>query len=96
MANQHYGRIGDVWKHLPLAEILAIHRPTEYWKSHAGSTHYPLTRSWQRDFVIFHSLAGSKQSALLGASRYTQSAESASEVRITSAQCGRRDGSDAL
>jgi 23S rRNA A2030 N6-methylase RlmJ len=70
MANQHYGRIGDVWKHLPLAEILAIHKKAEYWESHAGSTRYPLTRSWQRDFGVFHFLASSKQSPLLGASRY--------------------------
>ena len=33
MANRHYGRIGDVWKHLPLAEILRIERPGEYWES---------------------------------------------------------------
>ena len=134
MANQHYGRIGDVWKHLPLAEILAIHRPAEYWESHAGSTRYPLTRSWQRDFGVFHFLAGSEQSPLLGASRYRQLlsrcaglypgsceiamrtlgtacnyrlcdtdlesvrslAESAFELRITSARCEQRDGNDAL
>lgn len=70
MANQHYGRIGDVWKHLPLAEILTIHRPAEYWESHAGWTRYPLTRSWQRDFGVFQFLAGSEQSPLLAASRY--------------------------
>jgi hypothetical protein len=72
MANQHYGQIGDIWKHLPLTEILATLRPTEYWESHAGSTRYPLTRSWQRDFGVFHFLSGSNQSPLLGASRYRQ------------------------
>ena len=134
MANQHYGRIGDVWKHLPLAEVLAIHRPAEYWESHAGSTRYLLTPSWERDFGVFHFLAGSKQSPLLAASRYRQLlsryagfypgsceiamrtlgtassyllcdtdlesvrslAESASELRITSARCEQRDGNDAL
>jgi 23S rRNA A2030 N6-methylase RlmJ len=134
MANQHYGRIGDVWKHRPLAEVLAIHRPAEYWESHAGSTRYLLTPSWERDFGVFHFLVGSKQSPLLGASRYRQLlsrcagfypgsseiamrtlgtassyllcdtdpesvrslAESASELRITSARCEQRDGNDAL
>jgi len=72
MANQHYGKIGDVWKHLPLAEILAILKPAEYWESHAGSTRYPLTRSWQRDFGVFHFLAGAEQSSLFGTSRYRQ------------------------
>jgi hypothetical protein len=33
MANTHYGEIGDIWKHLPLAEILAIERPRRYWES---------------------------------------------------------------
>jgi hypothetical protein len=53
MANVHYARIGDVWKHLPLAEVLTIERPGRYWESHAGSSSYPLTRSPQRDYGVF-------------------------------------------
>jgi len=37
MANAHYARIGDVWKHLPLVEVLTFERPGRYWESHAGS-----------------------------------------------------------
>ncbi len=37
MANRHFGRIGDVWKHLPLAEILLLETPRRYWETHAGS-----------------------------------------------------------
>jgi 23S rRNA (adenine2030-N6)-methyltransferase len=70
MANHHYGRIGDIWKHLPLAEILEIEQPAEYWESHVGSTRYPLTHSWQRDFGVFHFLSNVASSEALNASRY--------------------------
>jgi 23S rRNA (adenine2030-N6)-methyltransferase len=53
MANIHYGNIGDIWKHLPLAEILAIEAPSAYWESHAGSSHYALTHSPEREYGIF-------------------------------------------
>jgi hypothetical protein len=36
MANRHFGKIGAVWKHLALAEILAGENPRAYWESHAG------------------------------------------------------------
>lgn len=56
MANRHYGNIGDIWKHLPLAEMLAIERPARYWESHAGSSEYALERSPARDYGVFHFL----------------------------------------
>ena len=64
MANHHYGRIGDIWKHLPLAEILEIEQPAEYWESHGGSARYPLTHSWQRDFGVFYFLSHAAKSVL--------------------------------
>lgn len=70
MANHHYGQIGDVWKHLPLAEILEIERPAEYWESHAGSARYPLTHSWERDFGVFQFLSLVAISGALNVSRY--------------------------
>jgi hypothetical protein len=53
MANVHYARISDVWKYLPLAEVLTIERPGSYWESHAGSASYPPTRSPERDYGVF-------------------------------------------
>jgi len=70
MANHHYGRIGDIWKHLPLAEILSIEKPAEYWESHAGSARYPLTHSWQRDYGVFYFLSHAAESEALSASNY--------------------------
>jgi 23S rRNA A2030 N6-methylase RlmJ len=70
MANVHYARIGDVWKHLPLAEVLSIERPARYWESHAGSSSYPLTHSPQRDYGAFAFLAQAARSPGLEGSAY--------------------------
>lgn len=45
MANRYFGALGDVWKHLPLAEVLRLNPPRHYWETHAGSAAYPLTDS---------------------------------------------------
>jgi 23S rRNA A2030 N6-methylase RlmJ len=70
MANVHYARIGDVWKHLPLAEVLRIERPSRYWESHAGSSSYPLTRSPERDYGVFLFLERAVRSSALEGSAY--------------------------
>jgi 23S rRNA (adenine2030-N6)-methyltransferase len=70
MANEHFGRIGDIWKHLPLAQILSIERPSRYWESHAGSAQYPLTHSPERDYGIFHLLQHADESGDLRSSAY--------------------------
>ena len=43
--NRHFAELGDVWKHLPLAEILRINPPRHVWETHAGSASYPLTEN---------------------------------------------------
>jgi 23S rRNA (adenine2030-N6)-methyltransferase len=70
MANVHYAKIGDVWKHLPLAEVLSIERPSRYCESHAGSSSYPLTRSPERDYGVFLFLERASRSSVLKASAY--------------------------
>jgi 23S rRNA (adenine2030-N6)-methyltransferase len=70
MANVHYASIGDVWKHLPLAEILRIERPGHYWESHAGSSTYPLTHSPERDYGAFAFLEQAVRSPGLEGSSY--------------------------
>ncbi len=72
MANTHYGQIGDVWKHLPLAEILSIETPSVYWESHAGSAQYPLTRSAERDYGVFYFASHASQSPALAESQYRE------------------------
>ena len=70
MANVHYARIGDVWKHLPLAEVLGIECPGRYWESHAGSSTYPLTHSPERDYGVFLFLERAGRSSALKGSAY--------------------------
>ena len=70
MANVHYARIGDVWKHLPLAEVLQIERPLRYWETHSGSSSYPLSHSPERDYGVFAFLERAGRSPGLEESAY--------------------------
>lgn len=70
MANVHYAKIGDVWKHLPLAEVLEIEAPRRYLESHAGSASYPLTPSAERGYGVLRFVKEAARSAILDASAY--------------------------
>jgi 23S rRNA (adenine2030-N6)-methyltransferase len=70
MANLHYAEIGDVWKHLPLAEVLAIEAPRRYLESHSGSSSYLLTRSPQRDYGALRFASRAPRSPTLQGSAY--------------------------
>lgn len=68
MPNTHFGEIGDVWKHLPLATLLSLEQPSEFWETHSGSPVYPLvnpkntqnlqnevfSRWWKIEFGVVH------------------------------------------
>jgi 23S rRNA A2030 N6-methylase RlmJ len=68
--NPFFGRIGDVWKHLLLMEVVDSLRPIYYFESHAGSAFYPLTRSPDRDFGVYAFLDAAADSPPLANSRY--------------------------
>jgi len=70
MTHRHYGQIGDIWKHLPLADVLPIEQPAQYWESHAGAAQYELTHSAQRDFGVFHFLNHAHHNDVLADSAY--------------------------
>jgi len=70
MANRHFGEIGDVWKHLALAEILVSDKFQRYWESHAGSARYSLTHSPARDYGVFYFFDHALESVVLSASAY--------------------------
>lgn len=55
--NQHFANLGDVWKHLVLAELLRLHPPKHYWETHAGSVSYSLTESATRNHGAVRFLA---------------------------------------
>ncbi len=70
MANRHFGKLADVWKHLPLAEILSVERPTHYWESHAGSALYEMVNDPERAYGAQHFLDVSAQYPHLSRSQY--------------------------
>jgi 23S rRNA A2030 N6-methylase RlmJ len=70
VANRHYAKIADVWKHLPLAELLAQERPARYLESHAGSALYPFTPSPERDYGARWFLDHADASPALAGSAY--------------------------
>jgi 23S rRNA A2030 N6-methylase RlmJ len=68
--NRYFGNIGDVWKHLVLAELLALEPPKRYWETHAGSASYPLTHSPDRDYGVYRFLECGDRTPELAGSRY--------------------------
>jgi 23S rRNA (adenine2030-N6)-methyltransferase len=70
MANRHYGKIGDVWKHLILAELLQSEAPAEYWESHAGAADYALTHSVARDYGAYYFFRNAQRSERLQRTPY--------------------------
>lgn len=72
MANRHFAGIGDVWKHLPLGELLSSLAVDEYWESHAGCATYPLSPSEARDYGAYRVLEQAECSAAVARSAYAQ------------------------
>ncbi|NLV50671.1 MAG: hypothetical protein GXY20_08270 [Clostridiales bacterium] len=56
MPYNHAGEIGDVWKHLPLCDILTIEKPIRYHESNSAYSGYTITSNPKTDYGIFHLL----------------------------------------
>lgn len=52
MANRHFGKLADVWKHLVLAEVLAVDRPRQVCDTHAGHALYAMTADAERRYGV--------------------------------------------
>jgi 23S rRNA (adenine2030-N6)-methyltransferase len=70
MANPHFGNIGDVWKHVVLAEVLEREPPAWYAETHAGSGAYAVVRSGERRYGFLRFLEVAPRLPLLARSRY--------------------------
>jgi 23S rRNA A2030 N6-methylase RlmJ len=70
MANRHYANIGDVWKHLLLAQMLHAEQPGRYWESHAGDAVYRLEPDPARDYGLLHFLRVGSEVPILKESVY--------------------------
>lgn len=58
MANHHFGKFADVWKHLVLDEVLTATKPARYAETHAGSADYPMVHDEERRFGVLGFLDG--------------------------------------
>jgi 23S rRNA (adenine2030-N6)-methyltransferase len=71
MANHHFGKLADVWKHLVLDEVLHDMRPSRYAETHAGSATYPMVDDAERRYGITGFLTGLTAPALTTAAYST-------------------------
>ena len=76
MANRHFGKIADVWKHAALAEVLEREPPGWYAETHAGSGAYPIVHDLEREFGILRFLEIAPRFAVLARSPYRLTAAS--------------------
>src|SRR5215469_9956480 len=70
MANRHFGKIADVWKHAALAEVLEREPPAWYAETHAGSGAYAIVHDRERKFGILRFLEVAPRFAVLARSPY--------------------------
>jgi 23S rRNA A2030 N6-methylase RlmJ len=70
MANRHFGKITDVWKHGVLAEALDREPPARYAETHAGSGAYTIVHDREREFGILRFLEVAPRFTALARSPY--------------------------
>ena len=52
MGYEHFGRIGDIWKHLPLCEIVKIEDFSTYIETNSAYNNYKLENSPEQEYGI--------------------------------------------
>ena len=70
MANPHFANLGDVWKHLLLAEVISWLRPGHYVETHSGSATYRLVGDIERGLGVELFLSASAEIEPLRSSPY--------------------------
>jgi len=56
MPYKHAGEIGDVWKHLPLCEILKIENPLRYHESNSAYSGYTISADPKTEYGVMKTL----------------------------------------
>jgi 23S rRNA (adenine2030-N6)-methyltransferase len=54
MIYQHYGKIGDIWKHLPLCSVISIESPGVYVETNSAYCDYSLTKTKEQEYGIYN------------------------------------------
>ncbi|MCL2546810.1 MAG: hypothetical protein FWE06_06405 [Oscillospiraceae bacterium] len=60
MPYKHAGEVGDVWKHMPLCEILKIEKPVKYHESNSAYSGYTISRNPKTEYGILKVLQSSR------------------------------------
>ena len=68
MPYNHAGEIGDVWKHLPLCDILFIENPIRYHETNSAYSGYTIAKNPNTEYGIFKLL--SKPDGIVYDSKY--------------------------
>ena len=64
MPYKHAGEVGDVWKHLPLCEILKAEQPVKYHETNSAYSGYTISANAKTEYGVFRVL-GSNDDAFL-------------------------------
>lgn len=51
---KHYGKIGDIWKHLPLCNVISIESPLVYVETNSAYCEYSLAQSDEQKYGIYN------------------------------------------
>lgn len=70
MANRHFGKLADVWKHLVLVEVLSVDRPRQFFDTHAGHACYAMTNDAERRYGVLSFLEAAFDDDVLSGSAY--------------------------
>lgn len=71
MAYSHYGKQAEVWKHLPLCDIIAHEQPSVYIETNSAYAAYTLCGSAEQEYGIYHFLRN-REAHEVSKSRYYQ------------------------
>ncbi|MGD0342803.1 MAG: hypothetical protein ABSA76_13955, partial [Bacteroidales bacterium] len=66
----HYGRIGDIWKHLPLCDVISIENPKVYIEANSAYSEYSLSQSDEQKYGIYTFIDKAVNFSLLKDSKY--------------------------
>ncbi|MGH3385256.1 MAG: hypothetical protein ACRDO1_11800 [Nocardioidaceae bacterium] len=72
MANHHFGKFADVWKHLVVDDVLVHAKPVRYAETHAGSAAYAMVHDAERQYGVLGFLDGLPASKVLSAAAFSR------------------------
>jgi 23S rRNA (adenine2030-N6)-methyltransferase len=83
MPYNHSGEIGDIWKHLPLCDILAIEKPRRYIETNSAFPSYILPNKSRLDYGVHRFMENAETRPPLAESIYYRILQSFQENPLT-------------